>query len=87
MPIVKLIFWVKLLAPIKTAIFNFLVFLRFLAKDTPLWIYSLLSISNKQNLKNVNQTLLNRPLKSLDSYTSKQVFVNVFDEDLFNKLF
>lgn len=41
----------------------------------------------KQDIKNVNQTLLNRPLKSLDSYTSKQAFINVFDEDLFNKLF
>ena len=37
--------------------------------------------------KNVNQTLLNRPLKSLDSYTSKQAFINVFDEDLFSKPF
>ena len=29
-------------------------------------------------LKNVNKTLLNRPLNSLDSYTSKQVLINVF---------
>ena len=41
----------------------------------------------KQDIKNINKTLLNRPLKSLDSYTSKQAFINVFDEDLFNKLF
>ena len=41
----------------------------------------------KQDIKNVNQTLLNRPLKSLDSYTPKDAFINVFDEDLFNKLF
>ena len=40
----------------------------------------------KQDIKNVNQTLLNRPLKSLDSYTPKDAFINVFDEDLFNKL-
>lgn len=41
----------------------------------------------KQDIKNINQTLLNRPLKSLDSYTPKDAFINVFDEDLFNKLF
>ena len=41
----------------------------------------------KQDIININQTLLNRPLKSLDSYTSKEAFINVFDEDLFNKLF
>ena len=41
----------------------------------------------KQNIKNVNQTLLNRPLKSLDSYTPKDAFINVFDEELFNILF
>ena len=42
---------------------------------------------NKQDIKNINKTLLNRPLKSLDSYTPKQAFINVFDNDLFNKLF
>ena len=41
----------------------------------------------KQDIINVNQTLLNRPLKSLDSFTPKDAFINVFDEDLFNKLF
>lgn len=41
----------------------------------------------KQDIKNINQTLLNRPLKSLDSYTAKEAFINVFDEELFNKLF
>ena len=41
----------------------------------------------KQDIKNVNQTLLNRPLKSLDSYTPKDAFINVFDKDLFKKLF
>ena len=43
--------------------------------------------NNKQDIKNINQTLLNRPLKSLDSYTSKEAFINVFDEELFDKLF
>ena len=41
----------------------------------------------KKDIKNINQTLLNRPLKSLDSYTPKDAFINVFDEELFNKLF
>ncbi len=39
------------------------------------------------DIKNVNQTLLNRPLKSLDSYTPKDTFIRVFDEQLFNNLF
>jgi len=42
---------------------------------------------NKQDIKNINKTLLDRPLKSLDSYTAKEAFINGFDEDLFNKLF
>lgn len=41
----------------------------------------------KQDIKNINQTLINRPLKSLDSYTPKEAFINVFDDNLFNKLF
>ena len=41
----------------------------------------------KQDIKNINQTLLNRPLKSLDSFTPKEAFCNVFDNELFNKLF
>ena len=39
------------------------------------------------DIKNVNQTLLNRPLKPLDSYTPKDAFIRVFDEQLFNNLF
>lgn len=39
------------------------------------------------DIKTINQTLLNRPLKSLDSYTPKEAFIKVFDEELFNKLF
>ena len=42
---------------------------------------------SKQDIKQINYTLLNKPLKSLDSYTPKEVFVRVFGEDLFNKLF
>ena len=41
----------------------------------------------KQDIKQINYTLLNKPLKSLDSYTPKEAFIKVFDEDLFNKLF
>lgn len=42
---------------------------------------------NKTDIKNINQTLLNRPLRSLDSFTPKDTFINVFDEELYNKLF
>ena len=41
----------------------------------------------KRDIKNINYTLLNRPLKSLDSHTPKVAFIKVFNEDLFNKLF
>ena len=41
----------------------------------------------KQDIKNINETLLNRPLKSLDDYTPKDAFIKVFDEELFGKLF
>ena len=41
----------------------------------------------KCDIKNVNKTMLNRPLKSLDSYSSKETFIKVFDEELFNNLF
>lgn len=41
----------------------------------------------KQDIRNINETLLNRPLKSLDSYTLKEAFIKVFDEALFKKLF
>ncbi|MDO5564992.1 MAG: helix-turn-helix domain-containing protein [Eubacteriales bacterium] len=41
----------------------------------------------KNDIKNINKTLLNIPLKSLDSYSAKDAFINVFDEELFNKLF
>lgn len=41
----------------------------------------------KKDIKNINLTLLNRPLRSLDSYSSKEAFIKVFDEDLFAKLF
>lgn len=41
----------------------------------------------KKDIENINQTLLNRPLRSLDGNSSKEAFIKVFDEELFNKLF
>ena len=41
----------------------------------------------KKDIKQINYTLLNKPLRSLDSHTPKEAFIKVFDEDLFNKLF
>lgn len=41
----------------------------------------------KSDIKQINYTLLNKPLKSLDSFTPKDAFIKVFGEDLFNKLF
>ena len=42
---------------------------------------------SKSDIKQINYTLLNKPLKSLDSYTPKDAFIKVFNEDTFNKLF
>lgn len=41
----------------------------------------------KRDIKNVNVTLLNKPLKSLDGNTAKEAFIKVFDEELFEKIF
>ena len=41
----------------------------------------------KNDIKNINLTLLNRPIKSLDGNTPKDVFIKVLGEDLFNKIF
>ena len=41
----------------------------------------------KKDIKNTNEILLNRPVRSLDSYTPKEAFIKVFDEELFIKLF
>ena len=40
-----------------------------------------------RDIQNINQTLLNRPLRSLDNFTPKDTFIKVFDEELYNKLF
>ena len=42
---------------------------------------------SKVDIKNINKTILNRPLRSLDGNTPKDAFIKVFDEDIFNKLF
>ena len=39
------------------------------------------------DIKAINKTILNKPLKSLDGNTPKEAFVKVFDEYIFNKLF
>lgn len=39
------------------------------------------------DINNINQTILNRPLRSLDGNTPKEAFIKVFDEYIFNKLF
>ena len=41
----------------------------------------------KNDIKNINLTLLNRPVRSLDGNTPKEAFTKVFDDELFNKLF
>ena len=41
---------------------------------------------SKNDIKNINETILNKPLRSLDSNTPKEAFVKVFYEDLFDKL-
>ena len=41
----------------------------------------------KSDIKNINKTILNKPLRSLDGNTPKEAFINVFDENIFDKLF
>lgn len=41
----------------------------------------------KKDVKNINFTLLNKPLRSLDGNTPKDAFIKVFDEELFEKIF
>ncbi len=42
---------------------------------------------SKVDIKNINKTILNKPLRSLDGNTPKEAFIKVFDEDIFNELF
>ena len=41
----------------------------------------------KNDIKTINKTILNKPLRSLDGNTPKDAFIKIFDEDIFNKLF
>ena len=42
---------------------------------------------SRRDIKNINKTIINKPLRSLDGNTPKEAFIKVFDDDLFNKLF
>ena len=47
------------------------------------------SIDNltKNKVKEINQTLLNIPIKSLDGYNPKEAFIKIYSEELYYKLF
>ena len=40
----------------------------------------------KKDIKQINQTILNTPLRSLDGNTPKEAFIKVYSEELFNNL-
>lgn len=40
----------------------------------------------RKDIININKVMLNRPLRSLDSFTPKDAFIKVFDKDIFGKL-
>ena len=42
---------------------------------------------SKEDIKTVNNTIINKPLKTLDGNTLKEAFIKVFDESIFDKLF
>ena len=42
---------------------------------------------SKADIKQINYTLNNTPLHSLDSFTPNEAFIKVFDEELLNKLY
>lgn len=41
---------------------------------------------SRKDIQVINQALINRPLRSLDSYTPKEAFSKIFEEELINKL-
>ena len=41
---------------------------------------------SKKNIKTINNTIINKPLRSLDG-KPKEAFIKVFDENIFNNLF
>lgn len=42
---------------------------------------------SKKDVKNINLTLLQKSLRTLDGSTAKEAFIKVFDEELFEKIF
>ena len=42
---------------------------------------------SKEDIKTINNTIINKPLRSLDGNTPKEAFIKVFDESIFDKLF
>lgn len=42
---------------------------------------------SKEDIKTINSTIINKPLKSLDGNTPKETFIRIFDESIFDKLF
>lgn len=42
---------------------------------------------SKEDIKTINNTIINKPLKSLDGNIPKEAFIKVFDESIFDKLF
>ena len=41
----------------------------------------------QNDIKLINETIINKPLRSLDGNTPREAFIKIFDEDIFNKLF
>lgn len=42
---------------------------------------------SQNDIKLINETIINKPLRSLDGNTPREAFIKIFDEDIFNKLF
>lgn len=42
---------------------------------------------SKEDIKTINNTIINKPLRSLDGNTPKEAFIKVFDESIFDQLF
>lgn len=42
---------------------------------------------NKNKVKEINQTLLNIPIRSLDGHNPKEAFIKIYGEDIYYKLF
>ena len=40
----------------------------------------------QNDIKLINETIINKPLRSLDGNTPREAFIKIFDEDIFNKL-